>query len=62
VISDRVSGHTARRTTYRRPSTRSAYRRTNQCAGSGADGRAANGTFLSGGERFSGAGTESKGS
>jgi hypothetical protein len=60
VIPDRVAGHTTRRTTYRRPSTRSAYRRANQSAGSGTDGRAANRTFLPRGERFSGAGGESK--
>jgi hypothetical protein len=60
VIPDRVARHTTRRATYRRARARSAYRRANQSAGSGTDGRAANRTFLPRGERFSGAGGESK--
>ena len=60
VISDRVARNTARGATYRRPSARSAHRRANQSAGSGTDGRAANGTFLTRGERFSRAGGKSK--
>jgi hypothetical protein len=60
VIPDLISRHITRRATYRSDGTGSAYRCANQCAGSGADGSAANCTFLTCGERFSGAGRESK--
>jgi hypothetical protein len=60
VIPDSVACHTARGTTYRSPGARSAYRGTNQSTGSGTHGRAADGPFLTRGERFSGAGGESK--
>ena len=60
VIPDSVARHTTRRATYRRARARSAYRRDNQSAGSGTDGRTTNGTFFTRGERFSGAGGESK--
>jgi len=60
VIPDHIARHSARGATYRCPRARSAYRRANQSAGSGTDSRAANGTFLTRGERFSGAGGKSK--
>jgi hypothetical protein len=60
VIPDRVARNTACGSTYRRPSARGAYRRTNQSAGSGTDSCAANGTRLTRGQRFSGASGKSK--